>query len=106
MTSPRAPWLALCVVLAIYVGSFARTAGYGFVWDDVSEIAENPLLRGPFARGLAATQHEQMGVHYADWVRPAHDSYRPVRYASYRLDAALSGLEPGAMHLHNLLLGL
>jgi tetratricopeptide (TPR) repeat protein len=98
--------IALGLVLLLYVGSFARTASYAFVWDDVSEISENPLLRGPFAHGLAATQHEQMGVHYADWLRPAHDSYRPVRYASYRIDAALTGLSPGGMHLHNLVLGL
>jgi hypothetical protein len=52
---------------------------------------------------LLATNHDHIGVHRADWLLPSHEGLRPLRYLSCRLDAALNGLDPGAMHLHNLL---
>jgi len=91
---------ALLVMLVLY----APVRDFGFVWDDVAEVQRNPLLHGPLGPGLLASNHEHMGVRRADWLLPSHESLRPLRYLSYRLDTALHGLDPGAMHLHNLLL--
>ena len=83
---------------------YAPVRDFGFVWDDVAEVQRNPLLHGALGPGLLASNHEHMGVRRADWLLPSHESLRPLRYLSYRLDAVLHGLNPGAMHLHNLLL--
>jgi protein O-mannosyl-transferase len=95
--------LALLVLFGVL---YHAVPEHGFVWDDVQEIAHNPLLEGPLLDGLTASQHAHMGVHHSDQVVPAYDSYRPLRYLSYRLDAALFGITPRPFHVHNLLLAL
>lgn len=99
---PQLAILAAAFLAMLFL--YAPVRDFGFVWDDVAEVEHNPLLHGDLGPGLLASNHDHMGVHRADWLLPSHESLRPLRYLSYRLDAALHGLDPGAMHLHNLLL--
>ena len=98
------PLTILAAALLAMLFLYAPVRDFGFVWDDVAEVQRNPLLHGALGPGLLASNHEHMGVRRADWLLPSHESLRPLRYLSYRLDAVLHGLNPGAMHLHNLLL--
>jgi tetratricopeptide (TPR) repeat protein len=100
-------WGLLCILL-VFVAVYARTADFAYVWDDVDAIRDNPLYAGPWMDGLLATQHDHFDPAYRklSGLKPAHDSYRPFQYLSYRADVALFGMSPRAMHLHNLALGL
>ncbi len=107
MTLTWERWGLVCVLLA-FVAIYARTADFTYVWDDVEAIRDNPIYAGPWMEGLDATQHDHLDPAYRklSGLEPAHDSYRPLLYLSYRADVALFGMSPRAMHLHNLLLGL
>lgn len=97
----------LALILAAYGVSLGRTANHGYVWDDVHEIATNPVFDRPLAEGIVLTQTERAEPALADL--PAlgfgYDSYRPVLFASYWLDIQLWGRDPRALHLVNVLLG-
>lgn len=99
--------IAVGLTLVIFVVIYARTSDYAYVWDDVDAIAENPIFAGPVLEGLFATQHDHLDPAFRklSGIKPAHDSYRPLLYLSYRADLALFGMSPRAMHLHNLVLG-
>ena len=102
------PKLLLGLVVAAFVAIYARTFVYGYVWDDVSHIAENPIYDGPVLDGLLATQHDHMdpNLRNLSGIEPAHDSYRPLLFLSHRMNVALFGPNPGSQHVHNVLLGV
>jgi len=99
----------LLLVLLLYLGSYARTAGFGFVWDDPANVGSSELLRGPLAgtiwKGESARIHPAYERLPKDLV-PIHESFRPVSVTSHWIDVHLFGARPGLMHLHSVLLGL
>lgn len=95
-------------LLVLYAALTWPTQGFDLVWDDLKEVRENPLLQAPLWEGLGAGQHAQMGIDVQrdSGLQPGHDSFRPVRFLSLKLDQALHGLSTAGLHLHNALLGL
>lgn len=78
---------------------YLPTLRSGFVWDDVSLIAENRYLADPAERWANLT---------GDFFRRSEDPdrighWRPVVTATLMADRALYGLEPGGFHLTNVL---
>lgn len=72
-----------------------QTAFFGFVnFDDPSYIYENPLLRDGLTlqRALEAT----FGFHEANW--------HPLVWLSYMIEIELFGMNPGIMHVTNVVL--
>ena len=98
----------LVATILVFAAIYARTLAFEFVWDDVQAIRDNPIYAGPLLDGLAATQHDHLdpALRQLSGTKPAHDSYRPLLYLSFRSDAALFGMSPRGMHLHNLILGI
>ena len=98
----------LVAILLVFVAVYARSADFSYVWDDVEAIRDNPIYAGPLLDGLDATQHDHLdpALRQLSGIKPAHDSYRPLLYLSYRTDVALFGMSPRAMHLHNLILAI
>lgn len=84
-----------------------RTVGYGFVWDDVSTIAEGRFFDRPLSQVLRTTEHVRMDESIAAMrgVGPRHESYRPVNVVTHWIDVALFGRRPAPMHVHTLLWG-
>lgn len=100
-------WGLLAILLA-FAAIYGRTTDFAFVWDDVEAIRDNPIYAGPLLEGLYATQHDHLdpALRKLSGLKPAHDSYRPLLYLSYRTDVALFGISSKVMHLHNLILAL
>ena len=98
----------LVAILLVFAAIYARAVTFEFVWDDLEAIRDNPIYAGPLLDGLDATQHDHLdpALRKLSGMKPAHDSYRPLLYLSYRSDLALSGMSPRGMHLHNLILAL
>ncbi|MCH2107760.1 MAG: hypothetical protein MK135_00390 [Polyangiaceae bacterium] len=98
--------LPLLFTMVLYGAMYFQVLGFGFVYDDVPEIVENPFLRRPLLEGMSMSQMQHLGAANVKGVFYAFDSYRPLRFLSYYIDYQLFGLAPGKMHLHNLILGL
>jgi len=100
--------VALVVTAAVaQLASFGRTLSYALVWDDVSWIADNPMLSAPLTEGLGLGQHAHMGVSLGEGtLHTVHESYRPLAFASAWLDVRLFGRDGPAMHLESAVLGL
>jgi len=98
----------LVSILLVFAAVYARSADFAYVWDDVEAIRDNPIYAGPLLDGLDATQHDHLdpALRNLSGLKPAHDSYRPLLYLSYRTDVSLFGMSPRAMHLHNLILAI
>lgn len=98
----------LVAILLVFAAVYMRVADFDYVWDDVEAIRENPIYVGPVLDGLDATQHDHLdpALTKLSGMKPAHDSYRPLLYLSYRTDVAIFGMSPRAMHLHNLMLAI
>jgi len=97
----------VAVVLAVFALVYGRAAGYDFVWDDLPNIVENPHYDVALGEALRTTQLDHMDPALLGTVGlpMAYESYRPLLFLSYRLDAAVFERSPLAMHVHNLLLG-
>jgi hypothetical protein len=98
----------LVAILLVFAAVYARCADFSYVWDDVEAIRDNPIYDAPLLDGLDATQHDHLdpALRKLSGLKPAHDSYRPLLYLSYRTDVSLFGMNPRAMHLHNLILAV
>jgi len=83
----------LCLALLIVIPCvlYARTLAFDFVnWDDDLYVYANPVIRAFTAE------------HIAQWfTRPFVSLYVPVPMASYALNFAFSGLDPGSYHAWN-----
>lgn len=80
------------------VGSFAASAGYGFIYDDYWTVVGNSHLERPIAellRGALSGRNVALQV---------PDATRPMMTVSLWVDRALFGLEPAGYHAHSLLL--
>lgn len=97
----------LVVILAAYALSLGRTVDYGYVWDDVPEIQTNVAFDQPLSDGILLTQVERGAAQLAHLERLSftYDSYRPVLFASYWSEIALSGRAPGPLHRTNVVFG-
>jgi tetratricopeptide (TPR) repeat protein len=100
---PASAWTALYVA---YFACFARTLGYGLVWDDAvlpkfahSGATLSELLLAPQQAILDPVESARSGAVMRV------DSYRPLQSLSHVIDARWLDAAPSAMHLHNLLLG-
>jgi tetratricopeptide (TPR) repeat protein len=86
------------LVAAAATALFARTVGYGWVYDDQVEIVLNPLVRSlsnlPTIFGTTVWAGTGMETYL----------YRPLALASYALNHVVSGLDPWSYHLGNVLL--
>lgn len=102
---PSVAWLL--VILAVYSVVYAPVRGFDLVWDDLGALRDNPLFAGGYWDGIFASQHDHLDPQFSDLrgATPAHDSYRPLLYLSFRTDVALFGMSAAALHLHNLLWG-
>lgn len=97
---PRATLSGAAIVLFVWVlALYGRALGYGFVYDDVVLIAENPAL-ADLATLPEALTHELF--HLADG-RRATPYWRPTVTLSYYVDHLLGGGAPWVFHLTNLL---
>jgi len=104
----RAAW-ALPLLVLVYLAAYARTTGFDFVWDDSSNFAQSPLMRGSLSGVIRKGEHARSDPAYARMAKdlvPRHESYRPVSIVSHWLDVQLFGARPGPMHLHSVLLGV
>jgi hypothetical protein len=79
--------------------AYARTLGFGFVWDDTYFVVRNAAVQSWTAIGswfASAAAYAAPGINAP--------MFRPVRNFSYLLDHSLAGLNPTAFHLTNVLL--
>ena len=88
-------WVWVVPALAA-LALYARTLGYTFVWDDLDLIVRHAALQGPaWARTLVQDFWVSTGGGTGMW--------RPLVTLSYRVDGVLSGWQPWAFHLGNVL---
>ena len=89
--------LALALVLAIV--SYAPTLRYGFVFDDVQQIVENPAIRSWNSLPQYFTAHVGAGT----FPSVKGSFYRPLFLIWLRLNYIVFGLSPRGWHLTSLL---
>ncbi len=77
---------------------YLNTIPNQFVFDDLDQVAHNPLVTQPASAGAIFKSH------YWQHVTPAGKLYRPLVVLSYALNHAVSGPSPAGYHLANLLL--
>ena len=97
MIKPSTSFMSRYILLVLLVAAvYAATLSHGFVWDDITIIAENPILEksGNFPKILFS---EDTSIGFTGY-------YRPVTYLSFALDRAFWGVNPAGYHLTNLLL--
>ncbi len=95
----------LLLILLAYAAVFGRAVAFDLVWDDLETIVRNPKFEAPLTDGLAATQHSHHDPSLLRLHEVSYESYRPLTFASLRLDRALFGYSSIAMHAHALALG-
>lgn len=89
---PQRRFFGLALALAaLSTLPYAPALQGGFVWDDVAHIRDNSLIE---SWGSVASYFDHLEGRY----------FRPLVFASYRLDDEIHGLSPLGFHLTNLLL--
>ncbi|MGA9567130.1 MAG: hypothetical protein WBS19_16525, partial [Candidatus Korobacteraceae bacterium] len=95
------PLLAGCLLLALSILPYVNSLRNGFVWDDHQQIVMNPDLRPGadwshlFSAGVWGYLHRGSAA--------SNIYYRPLQMATYRSVIALSGVNPFAFHIVNLM---
>ncbi|HDQ98926.1 MAG TPA: tetratricopeptide repeat protein [candidate division WOR-3 bacterium] len=102
LKTPAGLSLVLTAVALIAVAIYLPTIEYGFVWDDVSLIVENPSL-------VSARPWDLLGQGFWHGATdapegPAAFYYRPLATLSFWADLKLAGTNPGWFHLVNAIL--
>lgn len=111
MASASWQWLlgqrGLVVLATVFVLGFSPVVGFDLVWDD-SIIVESQAQAASLWEGLVASQQQQAASEQSqtEGFELPYDSYRPLLFASYRIDRTLGQLQPALLHGHSLLLGL
>jgi protein O-mannosyl-transferase len=95
---------ALLLILLVYGVLYYRVAHFGFVADDVPEIAESATLDGSFSAGILLTQNQRQQSDLVGVEFP-YNSYRPVVFVSQWLEYQVWGKAAGPMHIVNVVLG-
>ncbi|OIO37484.1 MAG: hypothetical protein AUJ72_04475 [Candidatus Omnitrophica bacterium CG1_02_46_14] len=82
--------------------TYSNSLRYGFVWDDIIQITENPLVKDVSLKGMTQIFKQPVGVikgkDYTSY------SYRPVQTLSFNLDHRLWGNNPAGYHFMNIML--
>jgi len=97
-TSQRGFVLPAIVAGLLGIALFAGTAANGFVFDDITIVQKNPLVRDPAALGRI------LASHYWANVEPGGDLYRPLTIWSFALNEWLMGPSPAGFHVVNAVL--
>ena len=87
-------WLVVSFLLVVIIYSASVPKDFTN-WDDPHYIVNNPLIRGFTPDNVQRILSQ-----------PYFGNYAPVSLLSYTLDFSLWGLNPGAFHVHNVLLHL
>jgi Flp pilus assembly protein TadD len=99
----RQAWAYGLLLLLLTAMAYAPSLGFGFVWDDLPLIVENPLVQDPQGpRKMFFRNFWDVGGRNDAF----RHFYRPMVSLSYWVDARFCGLEPYCFHLSNLLLHL
>jgi len=93
MTTGRGDRAVLVAAVLLAAGTFAVTAGYGFVYDDVHIVQNKTLLHS------LANWREILTTTW--W---GYALYRPLTEFTFALDWSVSGGDPGWFHVVNLAL--
>ncbi len=92
--APRRALLAAVAVAAASAVPFLSSAGSGFLaWDDADTLVRNRFVRGVTAENVAwmfTTFHK--------------GPYQPLSWLSFAIEHEIHGLDPGLVHLANVLL--
>lgn len=99
--APR-PWLLLCCVLVVVLGSYLPVLGAPLVWDDVHLIERTPLVQTLHP----LSEYFRQGFWQADDLAQGRIYYRPLTILSLALDFAVYGNTPAGFHLTNLAIHL
>jgi protein O-mannosyl-transferase len=94
------PWIALLFVAGITFVVYYSTLSFDFVWDDVPQIVDNPLIR---------SWHSIARVFFSDlWFHIGRSQiyYRPLFVLWAILNFKIFGLHPWGWHLTTVLLHL
>ena len=94
----------LAAIFAAVIAASGRALGNAFVWDDLYVIQKGEVIFDP-ANIPSVFSHRTMFVSTNDAVIPqaGTQTYRPLTLISFFWDAALSGRDPLAYHVTNLL---
>lgn len=97
-TSHRAEWLSICVILVLSLMVYANTLRMDFVYDDLLQIKELPLIRD--IRNIPQMFTVEM------WQILGGESpyYRPLFFISFALDYFFWKENPFGYHLTNIIL--
>ncbi|HEX2669922.1 MAG TPA: hypothetical protein VHM25_03565, partial [Polyangiaceae bacterium] len=99
--APR-PWLLLCCVLVVVLGSYLPVLGAPLVWDDVHLIERTPLVQTLHP----LSEYFRQGFWQGDDLVQGPIYYRPLTILSLALDSAAYGNTPAGFHLTNLAIHL
>ena len=89
-------WEAIVALVAVAL--YARTVGFGWVYDDQIEIVLNPFVRSLGNLPLIFSTTVWAGSGMESYL------YRPLALATYAANHLISGLDPWSYHLVNVLL--
>ena len=98
MERPRPRFLPCALVSILAAAVYARTLGFGFVFDDLHLIVGNAFLRESYSPLRAFAHHFWYGT------RSGTGYYRPLVVASLALNGRIPGWGPIGFHLVNVLL--
>jgi Flp pilus assembly protein TadD len=94
-TSSAAAWVLAAAIVVLAGFAYAPVRQFDFVQlDDPQYVTENPHVRGGLT--MAGMRWAFTTGHAANW--------HPLTWISHMLDVALFGVDPGAMHLVNVVL--
>ncbi len=103
----RFSWRKLALVLGLVTLACLPKLGNAFVWDDLALIIDSDFIHDS-SNILRAFMHDTMYAADAGafQAQAGLDTYRPVTLMSFFADAAISGRNPIAYHLDNLIVHL
>jgi Tfp pilus assembly protein PilF len=85
--------LAVAALLALVVFAvYSTVLGYGFVYDDVEQVLQNPFVLNPrlWVKNLTTSVWAFQGIHSS--------FYRPLQFLVYWLLCRVAGPSPGVFH--------
>jgi tetratricopeptide (TPR) repeat protein len=98
---PRWPIGVVLVVVALAAAPALRN---GFVWDDVALIVKSDFIHTPANAGKVFGVDTMYAAHGDTFQKVATlDTYRPFSLLTFFVDAAISGRDPIAYHVSNLI---
>ena len=90
-------WIAIPLLVAAVLATYAPAVQNGFVWDDTALILRDPLIRSWRLIGEGFN-------HFLFTDATASDFYRPLQRLTYTFEYAAFMFRPGPYHVTNILL--